>query len=86
MEVIYGVDTNSDNATDSFMTAAQVEASNNWDNVLNAQLRLLLATPDNISDKPISYTYNNNTVTPNDRKLRRELDIYVTFRNRGMPT
>jgi len=86
MEIIYGVDTTGDNATDSFMTATQVETSNNWGNVLSAQIRLLIATPNNINDKPVNYTFNNNTITPTDRKLRREWDIFVTFRNRGMPT
>ena len=86
MEITFGVDTTGDNATDSFMTATQVQASNNWDNVLSAQVRLLMVTPENINDKPVNYTFNNNTVTPTDRKLRRELDLFITFRNRGMPS
>jgi type IV pilus assembly protein PilW len=86
MQIIYGIDTDGDNTTDSFMTASQVEASNNWNNVLSAQIRLLMATSEEINDKPVSYTFNNTTITPTDHKLRKEWDLFVTFRNRGMPT
>ncbi len=86
MQISYGVDTNGDNSSDSFMTADQIQASNNWGNVLSAKLRLLFVTPDTVSATPISYTFNNSTITPTDGRLRRQWDVFVTFRNRGMPS
>lgn len=86
MRVNYGIDSSGDNNVDTFLSATQVEATNNWENVLSVDIRLLMATVEQINEKPVAYTFNNITLTPTDRKLRREWRLYVTLRNRGMPS
>lgn len=86
MRVSYGVDTNSDNTVDTYQTATQVNAGNNWNNVVSIQLNLLMATVENVSDKVQPYVFNGSTITPSDRKLRREWDTFITLRNRGLPS
>jgi len=85
MQVRYGVDTNSDRAADQYQTATEVEAGNNWDNVISVNMRLLFATTGNVSTEAQPYTFNGTTTTPSDTKLRREWNSFITLRNRGLP-
>lgn len=86
MRISYGVDTDADNAVDSYQTATQVNAASNWNNVISIQINLLFATVENVSDKAQPYLFNGTTTTPTDRKLRRQWDTFVTIRNRGLPS
>lgn len=86
MDVSYGVDTNGDHSIDSYKTAAEVEAANQWNSVIGVNINLLMATTENVNTKIQSYRYNGATITPSDRKLRREWNIFVTLRNRGLPS
>lgn len=86
MKVLYGVDTNDDRAADHYQTATEVNNSNNWDNVISLKLNLLFATIENVSTKIQPYEFNGITYTPNDQKLRREWQNFVTLRNRGLPS
>ncbi|STX50687.1 type IV pilus assembly protein PilW [Legionella busanensis] len=85
LQITYGVDTDNDNTVNSYQTAAQVNTANNWNNVISVQVNLLLATIDNVTDRPRPYTFNGVTVTPTDRKIRREWVMFITLRNRGLP-
>lgn len=84
MHITYGIDTNKDNAADTYQTAQEVNASNNWNNIISVQINLLIATTENVSDKPFSYTFNGTTYTSTDKKLRREWLSFITLRNRGL--
>lgn len=84
MQVMYGVDTNGDFSADSYQTATQVEAGNNWSNVISMDVHLRFVTPENVNNKAQPYTFMGVTTTPADRKLRREWDTFVTLRNRGI--
>ncbi|MGQ3890407.1 PilW family protein [Legionella sp. CNM-4043-24] len=86
MQVLYGVDTNGDNTADTYQTAAQVNAANNWSNVISLQINLLLSTTENVNNRSVSYTFNGATTTPTDRRLRREWNTFITLRNRGLPS
>ncbi|MFC3907876.1 PilW family protein [Legionella dresdenensis] len=86
MRITYGVDTNTDNVVDSYQTATQINAANNWNNVISIRINLLLATVENVNNKIQPYVYNGSTVTPTDRKLRRQWEVFVTLRNRGLST
>ena len=86
MRITYGVDTDADNAADTYQTAAQVNSANNWNNVISVQINLLMATIDGVNDRSQAYTFNGVTTTPADRKLRRQWDTFVTLRNRGLPS
>ncbi|QBR85357.1 hypothetical protein E3983_07985 [Legionella israelensis] len=85
MQITYGVDTNGDRAADSYQSAAQVNSANNWNSVISVNINLLFATIENVNTKAESYTFNGTTVTPSDRKLRRQWNTFVTLRNRGLP-
>lgn len=86
MRILYGVDTNADKAVDTTQTATQVQAGNNWNNVISVRINLLFATVENVNDAAQPYVFNGATITPTDRKLRREWTIFVTLRNRGLPS
>lgn len=86
MRVLYGVDTNDDKTADTYQTASQVEAASNWNKVISLKINLLLASTENVSPQIQSYKFNGATVTPTDRKLRREWETFITLRNRGLPS
>jgi len=86
MKVLYGIDTNDDNTGDTYQTATQVNNANNWNNVISIQINLLLSTTEDINNKASSYIFNGATITPTDRKLRREWNTFITLRNRGLPS
>lgn len=85
MRVSYGVDANNDNTVDTYQTAAQINSTNNWNNIISIQINFLLATIDNVSDTIQPYIFNAVRYTPSDKKLRREWNTFVTLRNRGFP-
>jgi type IV pilus assembly protein PilW len=85
MRVTYMIDTDTtDGPNRSNQTATTVNSANNWGNVTGIQISLLLATNENISKRIQSYFYNGATITPTDRKLRRQWDIFVNLRNGAM--
>ncbi len=86
MEVSYAVDTDGDLSADSYQTAAEINTSNRWNSVIAVNINLLLATTENVSTKIQPYRFNGTNITPSDRKLRREWNVFVTLRNRGLPS
>lgn len=79
MQIVYGVDTNDTKVPNYYTTANLV---GNWKQVVSIRLSLLLvSTNDNITSKAITYTYNGNTVTPTDKRLRRVFTTTVSMRN-----
>ena len=87
MQVLYGLDTNSDNTVDIFTTADLIStdptANNSWANVLSVRISLLLNSIENVTESPQAYTFNGTTVNdPGDRLARKQWDVYVTLRNR----
>jgi len=86
MTIRYGVDTNADNTADEYQTATAVNSANNWNKVISLKINLLFATVENVNNKPQAYQFNGATITPTDRKLRREWQTFVTIRNRGLPS
>ncbi len=86
MRVRYGVDSNSDKTADTYQTATEVNNGNNWNNVISFKINLLFATVENVQNKPQSYLFDGQTLTPTDRKLRREWETFITIRNRALPS
>ncbi len=84
MEIVYGVDTSANGSVDSYLTAQQVVAGNNWPNVKSINVRLLLDSIEAVNPKPQPYRFNGATITPADNRLYRERSIYVTLRNRSL--
>lgn len=82
MQILYGEDTDNDRSVNRYVTADNVVDMNR---VVSLRLSFLMATlADNITQKPLPYTFNGTTVTPADRKLRQIFSTVVSLRNRTM--
>jgi type IV pilus assembly protein PilW len=81
MQILYGVDTNPspDETPNYYVNAAMVT---DWNKVRSVRISLLvISLEDNLTDKPVAYTYNNTT-TPGDRHLRKVFTSTIALRNR----
>ncbi len=89
MEILYGVDTNSDSIPDTYLAAgaAGLTSSANWDDVISVKVSLLLRTIDenvNIDNDTKTYTLLNAAAyNPADTRVRRRTYTFtVQIRNR----
>jgi type IV pilus assembly protein PilW len=84
MQIRYGVDSDGDTYPNYFVagTATNFPALSNWASVVAVRVSLLLRTDDNIASEPLPYTYNFETYTPADRRIRRVFTSTFTLRNR----
>lgn len=80
MQILYGEDTDSDGVANRYVTANNVA---DMANVVSVRIRLLLRTEDNIASQAQTYTYNGQTYTATDLRLRRVFTTTVKLRNRG---
>jgi type IV pilus assembly protein PilW len=80
MQILYGVDTNpSPDATPNYYVNAAMVTD--WNKVRSVRISLLvISLEDNLTDKPVTYTYNNIT-TPGDRHLRKVFTSTIALRN-----
>lgn len=76
----YGEDTNGDQYPDVYNNAAAVT---NWANVRSVVINLrMVSTSNNLAETPQPYLdFAGNSVTPNDRRLRRNVFATVALRN-----
>lgn len=82
MQIIYGVDSGSDNAADSYVAASAVT---DWRKVVSVRISLLFRSQDNnVTSQPQTYIFNGTTVTPGatDRRLRQAVTSTIAVRNR----
>jgi type IV pilus assembly protein PilW len=91
MQVLYGEDTDGDQAPDAYRTAAQITAAGGWGRVVSLQVALLAAgTQNRVADADErTFTLLDKTVDPtvggtvtSDGRLRRVLTFTVAMRNR----
>lgn len=85
LQVSYGLDDNSDTAVNQYVTAKDMfDNGYPWDNVLAIRLDLLLSSgeEDNLTEEPVSLTYNGDTFTAADNRLYRVFTATVGVRNR----
>lgn len=81
MQLLYGVDTDNDGSANMYVTAATA----NMANVVSIRISLLLRTgTDHLVTTPQTYTYNGQTVTATDHRIRRVFSSTVKLRNRGL--
>jgi type IV pilus assembly protein PilW len=81
MQIVYGVDsdTRPDKTPNYYVTA---NAVSDWQKVLSIRISLLIvSTQDNLTDNPLSYTYNGTTHS-GDRHLRKVFTSTIALRNR----
>ncbi|MCP4769724.1 MAG: pilus assembly protein PilW [Gammaproteobacteria bacterium] len=80
MQLLYGIDDDSDNFANQYITSDAVADMND---VIAVRFMLLLRSEDAfVSEAPQTYTFNGNTVTPNDRRLRQVFSTTIGLRNR----
>lgn len=83
MQVTYGIDTAGDDVVDAYQTANTVDSASNWNNVISAEISLLVETQeDHLTTDNLTYTYNGATVTSADKRIRRVFTTVVSIRNR----
>jgi hypothetical protein len=92
LRFLYGVDTNGDGAPDQYLTAAQIgvpnpavapaSPANDWRNVVSVHVALLMVSDRNLLPAPQTYTFNGETVTATDNRLRFPYETTVYLRNR----
>ncbi|SEJ23743.1 PilW family protein [Nitrosomonas eutropha] len=81
MQIQYGEDTDGDRAVDTYRTADLVA---DWENVVSVRIDLLVqSVEDNVTSQPQTYTFNGETVTPTDRRLRQAFSTVISLRNRA---
>lgn len=84
MQVEYGgVDTDSDQSANAYLDAGSVTSIGA--NVLSVRINLLLATPPsagNLSSTAQTYKFNSQTITAQDRRVRRTYSSVINMRNR----
>lgn len=83
LQITYGVDTTNDNTANTYQTADQVNASNRWGQVLSIRVLKLMATVEQMNPTAQSYQYNGESLTPSDKKLRRQWTNLIHLRNRS---
>ena len=93
MQVLYGVDTTGGSTLTSpnqYLTAAQVDATNNWANVLSVQLGLLIRSSTGAVPLPTAaptFDLLNTYITaPRDTRLRHVFTATIYLRNAPLPT
>ena len=80
MQVQYGLDTTGNDIVDSYQGASSIGS---WDEVVSAEISLLLETQDNnLTTTNQMYTYDGATVTAADRRIRRVFTTTISIRNR----
>ena len=93
MQVLYGVDTTGGSTLttpNQYLTAAQVDATNNWANVLSMQVGLLVQS--NLGATPLptaaqEFNVLNSYITaPLDTRLRHVFTATIYLRNAPLPT
>lgn len=83
MQIQYGIDTDGDRAVDEYKTADEVVA--NWEDVVSVRIDLLVqSVEDGVASQPQTYTFNNETKTPTDRRLRQAFSTVISLRNRAL--
>jgi type IV pilus assembly protein PilW len=89
MQIVYGVDADADGDTDSYESAATVDAAN-WGKVISVHIALLLTSEENnLVSAGETWTYNaathtyDKTVAGTNRRFRRVVTCLIALRNRS---
>ncbi|MCP4331999.1 MAG: hypothetical protein GY785_05045 [Gammaproteobacteria bacterium] len=80
MQILYGVDDDGDDFANQYLTGPAVADMND---VITIRVMLLVRSEEAfVSEEPQTYTFNGNTVTPNDRRLRQVFTTTIGLRNK----
>lgn len=81
MQILYGEDTDSDDVANRYVSVDNVT---DMANVSSVRISLLLRTGDNIASQAQTYTYDGQTTTAGDLRMRRVFTSTIKLRNRGL--
>ena len=81
LQVLYGVSTDADDEPEGYLNASQISAAN-WSGVVSVRISLLVDSIDAALNKPATYTFLGASVTPADKRLRKEFTGLFVLRNR----
>ncbi|MBF0270708.1 MAG: PilW family protein [Magnetococcales bacterium] len=91
MQILYGLDTDSDHVANQYLTANAVEGSGNWSQIVSVRIGLLLRSPENVRSAPDTTPYtlaetviatSSTPVThPADSRLRKVATTTIQLRN-----
>jgi len=84
MQVRYGIDSDEDFIVDDYKTATEVGAlsSGEWSKVISVEVNLLMASEqDNMVPQNQVYTFNGNSVTAPDNKIRHVVTKNISMRS-----
>jgi len=79
MQISYGEDTDGDRVPDYFVDVGSVV---DRENVYSIKIRLLLVSSEEVASKALSYTFNGQSYTASDRRLRKVFENTYALRNR----
>ncbi|MDJ0827971.1 MAG: PilW family protein [Rhodobacter sp.] len=80
MQVLYGIDNDSDQFPNQYVTADLVT---DWEEVVAVRISLLMQSiEDFVTEDPQTITFNGVTSTPGDRRIRQVFTTTVALRNR----
>lgn len=80
LQILYGLDTDDDNYPNQFVTIDNV--ANNFDIVAVRIMLKVRSVEDQVVEDNQVYTFNGNTLTAADRRLRQQFSTTVALRNR----
>ena len=80
MQILYGEDPDGDKTPNYYVASSSVAT---WENVVSVKVSFLVTSlDDNLTKRPVAYTYNGITTTPTDNRLRRVFSATIGIRNR----
>jgi len=80
MQVLYGIDSDSDQFPNQYVTANNVP---DFDDVVSLRVALLVRSIDDfVTEDSQTYTFNGVTTTPADRRIRQVFTTTIALRNR----
>lgn len=83
MRISYGIDAAPQNGVPDQYVAASTISGDEWHNVLSVRVQLLLESlDDNVLEEPQPYTFNGQSVTPTDRRMRQVFVNTIGIRSR----
>ena len=81
----YGVDSDNDGVANQYLLASQIAPfSEEWLSVISVKLEVLVRSFTEIAPAPQSYVFGGQTMTANDRFVRRSFMRTIKLRNRGL--
>ncbi len=81
MQLTYGIDTDAVGGTPNYYVTAD-GIGLNAQNIVSVHISLLVSSSAEVAQQPVAYSFNNQSIMPNDRRLRKVFSTTISLRNR----